>query len=212
MNSLYGKFGQKSDEVLSEGIDSDIEYKTERIFDLDDKVWYLEIHFANYHKLVRQGTQEGYNSFPAIAAHVTDYARMHLWSLIKQAGIEEVYYTDTDSLYVTKTGYDRLQPWIDDNELGKLKLEKKSAYWHFFGCKDYIFKGKRVLKGIPKKSKRVGFRTFEYDLFPGIKTELRAGFLSDYTIVKTRKTLARKYDKGIIAPNGRVSPYVVAEF
>jgi len=212
LNSLYGKFGQKSDELLDEGTDNEIRYDSERILDLPTGEWLMMICLGNYYKLVKLKVNEGYNSFPAIAAHVTDYARLYLWQLMKTAGQDEVFYTDTDSLYTTAAGYENLKPYLDASELGKLKLEKQSAYWHFFGCKDYIFKGRKTLKGIPKMCKRVGFRTFEYDMFPGIKTELRQGISNNYTIMKMQKTLKREYDKGIIHPSGKVYPFLLAEF
>ncbi len=91
--------------------------------------------------------KNSYDSFVGIASFITSYARMKLIGLIKQAGRENCYYMDTDSLFVNEDGLRRLMPEIDPYELGKLKVEEfsdKSAFW---APKFYLFNDNLKCKG-----------------------------------------------------------------
>lgn len=212
MNSLYGKFGQKSDEVLSEVQLADETYEIERHYSVPDGKWYNIINIGTLQKVVREKVTEAFNSFPAIAAHVTDYARMYLWKLIVSAGTQEVYYVDTDSLYVTYRGYLNLKPHLDKYELGKLKLETSATYFKIYGPKDYIIGKKSVLKGVPQTATQLDKNTYECLLFPGLRRDLQKG-MSKYYHIETRiKHLKREYDKGVVGKSGRVTPFSLEEF
>lgn len=208
LNSLYGKFAQKMDKILLQGNTKDYQYKSELMLEHDSGKWCQYIQMGNYFKQVRLKSEESFNSFPAISAHVTDYARMYLWSLIQTAGQENVYYCDTDSLYTNKTGLDRLLPFMNKTRLGHFKLEKKASSMVIHGCKDYIFGSERVIKGVPKNAPEIQSGVFECTQFPGVKSELRGGMQENYSIQTVQKILKREYDKGNITDSGRVLPLV----
>jgi len=212
MNSLYGKFGQKSDEVLSEIQLTDETYEIERHYSVPQGKWYNVINIGTLQKIVREKTAEAFNSFPAIAAHVTDYARMYLWKLMVTAGTQEVYYVDTDSLYVSHKGYLNLKPYLDKFELGMLKLEASAKYFKIYGPKDYIIGKKTVLKGVPQTARQLDKNTYECTLFPGLRRDLQKGMTEFYHIETRIKHLKREYDKGIVGKNGRVTPFSLGEF
>lgn len=152
LNTLYGKFGQtnrhweKVDDADPTVIDLQHVYNAEL-----GKYEWLKIFggavFARNHK---EDDQEAFNSFPAVAAHVTGYARMLIWSIIETAGRENVYYTDTDSVFVNDDGAARLEAagMVDQKRLGALKLEKSGRLW-LNGCKDYmgVWEVKKIKRG-----------------------------------------------------------------
>jgi len=147
LNTLYGKFGQRNQNwrEIGEEANNGKEY-VEDFYDLEKDEWRMIYHFGG--KIwEREGFAEGYDSFVAIPAFVTAYARMYLWRLIKEAGYgDNVFYCDTDSLFVNQTGYDRLSIFMDDTKLGFLKLEA-AGNLTLNNVKDYVFKGKRKIKG-----------------------------------------------------------------
>jgi DNA polymerase elongation subunit (family B) len=131
LNSLYGKFGQKSNHWEKVGEADPTEVKLERIYDVDTKKFITVKIFGGgiFRKNdLEEGENESFYSFPAIASHVTSYARMLLWKYIETAGIENVYYTDTDSLFVNLEGYKNLEKanYLNEDTLGLLKLEYQS--------------------------------------------------------------------------------------
>jgi len=128
MNSLYGRMGLNRDreEVM-----------------IDDGR--LEAIIVEYSPDIRK-RGFGYNlirtpnylsssfSNVAIASFVTSYARIHMHKIYMQLG-EDLYYTDTDSVFTTremKTG----------NQLGEVKLEAEGDDACFILPKTYIMEGK----------------------------------------------------------------------
>jgi hypothetical protein len=108
LNSCYGKFGQvtKDKEQLiiddgRSGIVPDIE------IDCDDG---RKIGLAREKTDIRAFTNVG------IAAYVTAYSRIAMHKLYLKAGEEHLYYTDTDSIFVTKK-------FKHGKNLGELDLE-----------------------------------------------------------------------------------------
>jgi hypothetical protein len=81
--------------------------------------------------------EESQISFPAIAAHVTSYARLILWGVISWCQEHKVkyYYCDTDSIFIDG---ELPEQFVSDKELGKLKVEKVFPYGvDFINLKNY---------------------------------------------------------------------------
>lgn len=209
MNSLYGKFGQKSDTWLRVG-DAPIDL-IQLIKVVDGETGEATTHKIFGGSEFKQiDEEESYNSFPAIAAHVTGYSRMLLASYFQAVGWENVYYCDTDSLFTNKTGHQRLTQYIDPTRLGSLKLEKESQEVKILCPKDYQF-GKDVkTKGVRKDSKKVNDNTWETTVWPKLASFINTGKLTGYRNLKRLKTLRRIYTKGWVLPGGRVLPLTLA--
>lgn len=206
MNSLYGKTGQRG--FKFEG--------TEWIEDLEARTWDeiiretgQVIHHRQMGGLVQHSSLEGEapDSFPAIAAHVTAYARMLLWDLIQRAGERQVLYVDTDSLLCTELGMRRLKTLIDPKTLGKLKLEGAFNSVEIHTCKDYRMGNKRKTKGVKKSAVRVGHNQYRQDRWTNLLGMIRHGDLDKVFTERYSKTLSRTYDKGYVLPSGWVRPW-----
>ena len=206
LNSLYGKFGQRShawDDVRAATEDDPPEWLQQ--FSPGDPVARYRVRMGRVQMKTRP--DESRDSFPAIAAHVTAYGRMLLWELIKQAGRENVFYCDTDSLVVNTDGFNRLKYRIDDKRLGCLKLEDTATTAEFNCPKDYRFGDTVRMKGIrrdaveiePATFKQQQFRSWDYHMSQGDE-----GFIDIQTI---RKHLNRIYGKGSVGDDGKVTPY-----
>ncbi|GAI37610.1 unnamed protein product, partial [marine sediment metagenome] len=157
------------------------------------------------------GYGECFNSFPAIAAEVSAYARMYLYKLMKQAGFENVFYCDTDSLIINEVGLCKLENQIDATNLGSLKVVSSSTNVVIRGLKDYSTATKQVIKGIRKNAVEIRDGVYEQEIWPSFKGLLRSGQTDTYTIKKTTKVLYRKYTKGHVSPDGFVSPFALGE-
>ncbi|MCJ7817683.1 MAG: hypothetical protein MUP60_02430, partial [Candidatus Thorarchaeota archaeon] len=136
LNSLYGKFGQRA---FSKCVEVDDPELTKEIFDemndcgtnmmdyLDHKVTRYKRNGNKLYRLDESLDTLAYDSCPVVSSTVTAMARNLLWSMIQKAEIPNVLYMDTDSLFVTETGYDNLKSEISQTELGKLKGVKRNA-------------------------------------------------------------------------------------
>jgi len=207
LNSLYGKFGQRVDVIIRE---EDIDFNVinrEVIIDADTGERCVKFSLFGKEFYVKRKADLGYNAFVGIAAHVTDYGRNYISYLRRLAGVENVYYMDTDSLFVNKKGYEKLKSFIGE-ELGKLKVEKVINNLIINGLKDYIADSEVKRKGIRKDAIQLADSLFEQVQFPKFWTDVSNGIDKPYATIKIQKELKRDYNKGIVTDSGKITPYV----
>jgi len=208
LNGLYGKFGQKSEsfEAIGEA-ESGIFEVTEEVH-LPTKTM-REVYIHGGEKWIKKQASESFNSFPAIASHVTGNARMELWKYVEQAGKHNVFYMDTDSLLVNQEGSNRLARECHRTNLGCLDLEFKCRNAVIYGPKDYIFGDKVRHKGVSKRAKEVKPNTFQQPIFLKFRSHIREG-VSDHALVdNVEKHLKREYLKGVVMADGSVKPFLL---
>jgi hypothetical protein len=211
LNSLYGKFGQTVrerelvdiktlDTILSnEESDNDDGISISTISKVGDKYLVLK-----QHKLSR-------DSFPAIASLVTAYARCYLMKLILQAGEDNVYYCDTDSLIVNESGYNNLKEYINANELGKLKLEDEAEEIEIVAPKWYNMGDKTVHKGVRKDAVQINNNTYKQQKWLKTLSLWKGGMFNAVYVQNYYVKHDGKYDKGIVLSDGRIERYMVNE-
>lgn len=209
LNSLYGKFGQRNEVFEKVGEDREYPDGIERFFDLDLEKWITRRSVAGVIE-ESAGVQEGWNTFVAIAAHITADARLRLWDLIQLAGRENVFYCDTDSIFTNDKGLRRCKDEIEKGVLGKLGLKGSSDRLIIRAPKDYKFGDDEVIKGIRSDAEHLPDGRFRQVRFEGFAGALRRGRLDRMIISSVHKSLNREYKKGILQNDGTVIPLVMA--
>lgn len=209
MNSLYGKFGQRAgtEEVIGECDPALFRVETE--LDLATGKRY-RWRYIGGKILCRDEAGESRYSHPAIAAHVTAFARCLLWSLMETAHIENVFYMDTDSLHVSAAGLTLLRPHIDANRLGALKVEKTIDTAIYYGPKDYELDGVRVIKGVRTSATELDVGVYSQAQWVSIKGATVAEHRGAPIVRQITKRFTRTYRKGRVGPHNRVSPLRLA--
>ena len=205
LNSLYGKFGQLG--RVYEEIDTTDpdEVKVWTEYDVETKTVHRMRSFGGVVQELTS-TGESFNSHPAIASHVAAYGRMELWRLINLAGLNNVYYADTDSITVNSRGMNNIPDAYISSELGYLKVEAHFRKLTIYGAKDYVFGSKTRIKGIRSKAVCIAPGHYRQERFSKFKTMLRAGDINTMTIHNQDKHLKRIYTKGTVTDSGRVVP------
>lgn len=205
MNSLFGKFGQRGrhyvpvDKIDSEDTRAWVE------LDADTGRVYRFRQFGGMLQML-DDTQESHDSFPAIAAHVTAYARMLLWRIMQRAGSKHYYYIDTDSILVDDIGYKRLQNMCNENKLGALKLVARYRNAHIRAPKDYRFGADEKIKGVKRRAVRIDAQTYAQDQFSSLVGLVRRGDLSAPIVTRITKKLRRIYTKATVNADGSCTP------
>jgi len=210
MNSLYGKFGQRgmvweeSSRTEDESSKAWVEY---------DVVTGRIKHCRQLAGLVQTKCEDGEarESFPAIAAYVTSYARLSLANLIGRVGMENTLYCDTDGLFVIEEGYHRVRGSLSDEYLCAPKLEHTAPYVILLGLKDYDLGGRVKVKGVRRTAHWLSETEVLQEQWSGLKGQLSRGDLDNATTRKVKKTLSREYRKGRFLRSGRVAPIVLDE-
>jgi hypothetical protein len=206
--SLYGKFGQRG--IIWES-DSWIDDLTTKAWDVVSFKTGVITKYRQLGGLVQQQhtEAEGRDSHPAIAAHVTAYARVMLWNILERAGRENVYYCDTDCVVVNAEGRDRLNAMIDPDALGMLKVEGEYEEIELRGPKDYRLGDSVKIKGVKKNALWLAPNIAQQEQWSSLKGWLNKGSTGGPTTTTIQKELKRIYKKGTVSKNGTVQPFVL---
>lgn len=205
LNSLYGKFGQTVSnftpfcEVCEElkDVKAIIDTKTGKpinLYQFGDTLWKEE-----------KGSETS-ESIPGIAAHITANTRLYLHNLRLIAGIKHCYYSDTDSLIVDETGLKNLEPYLSQEKIGGLKIEAYAESVEIKAPKTYRFGDDWKRKGIPASSEHVAENTWQFDMFPSLRTLARKPLKIPYWTRRTLRTLTYKVYDGIVTETGWIVP------
>lgn len=203
LNSLYGKFGQRACEMKVVGKCEPNEFRVENCINADSHERFELIYFCG---LIyrREFIGESYDSFVAIAAHVTSYARIKLLELMLKTRFDNIMYCDTDSLFINRTGLDNLKSVIEPKTLGMLKIEDQTNCFVIHNCKDYSFGDSIKIKGIKKDAEMIDESTFRQDHWLSMKGLLNSEQAFGYKRISTIKHLNRWYTKGFTTLDGYV--------
>jgi len=205
-NSLYGKFGERNVETFKYDDDAADDYWRDEVIDgVEGGVWIetrlLGIYMMQHYK------GETPHSAPAIAAHITDNARMELWSLIQQIGRDRVLYCDTDSVIVREDVLDDITWPVSPVEAGALKIQGRCSELIIDGAKNYRTDAQRHIKGIPGAAKEVAPGVFEYMHFKRMCMCLRERRCTGVPVETHHRRLVAPYLKGTVTSSGQVEPY-----
>jgi hypothetical protein len=209
MNSLYGKFGQRSGNEEIIGDCDPALFRVETELDLETGKRYRWRYIGG--KILCRGEEsESRYSHPAIAAHVTAYARCLLWELITVAGIENVHYMDTDSLHINAVALSRLASYLHSNRLGALKVEKTIDTAIYYGPKDYELDRKRIIKGVRADALTLDVGVFAQPQWVSLRGATMVEHSGAPLMRNVVKRFSRVYRKGNIGANNRTEPLRLA--
>lgn len=206
LNSLYGKFGQAYKRWEPIDLDPTGTPHTRFYFDMDEgkRVYIMELNDKVYKADIKT---ESRDSFPAIAAHVTAYARLVLYNTLQFVGRENVYYGDTDSLLINDYGYQKISGLLDSTVLGCWSLDGAYDKIEIRGNKDYTMGDKVKIKGVRPNATIVRPNTYKQLQFGSLKGVIRSTDLTAPIIKYTTKHLRRQYKKGHVLRSGDVIPF-----
>ena len=210
LNTLYGKFGQKSTSWSPVERERSDHYRAWDEYDCDTGEFR---RFRTIGDTVYRETEprDAHFAIPSIAAFVTSYARQRLRWLIEKAGWQHVYYVDTDSLLVDSDGLSALTHLVDATQLGRLKIVDEGSDVHIHGLKNYSIDGRRKASGLKRDSVLLPDGSFSTQDFWGITHNWSAGITEGVVVHHYVKSLAPRYSKGIVGENGAVSPLVLSD-
>lgn len=152
------------------------------------------------------GDRDGHESFPAVTAWINSLGRVRLMKLLGIAGLDNVYYYDTDSIWTNRYGLRQLRMAgeIDQDQLGKLKIVSEYDKVEFIRQKWYIADGREVKSGVNG--------TLPVKRSPPLNVEISSGNSPRSIEVKETVRNCTKYVHGVVQGNGRVGPIHVNDW
>lgn len=209
--SFYGKWGQSGGtwETIDEVNNSEIRSWT----NIDRQTGEVT-EFRQFSGIVQQlmVEQESSESVPSIAACITANARMVLWMLMEEAGLENVLYVDTDSILCNANGLHAVRRYVLPDDLGGLRLEGGYREVFIRASKDYVFGDRVRRKGVSGSSHVITDTQFDQENTKSLAAMFRDGDMSKSYSRRVRKTLTHSYNKGVVSACGRVTPIRLQEW
>lgn len=155
-----------------------------------------------------------YHAMPAIACWVTSQCRLWLWQLMQLAGLQHVYYCDTDGLIVDEQGYRAIMGIDDESDHGLYRLSQRWSTDHceIRGYRYYVRDGIVTCAGYPHSAGQDAGDGQHYWHTASI-TECARGQAQPSTVSELRSySRSDAYRGGAVGADGRVYPTVLAEW
>jgi hypothetical protein len=148
-------------------------------------------------------------SFPAISAWIYAEGRARLWEAMLVAGRDNVYYTHTDSLFVSESGYWNLfvNDMIGGGRPGKLRLTAALDWIEILGVSHYRTPGWTVCSGVVGSGRAAmgdAAKRWYAESVGSALGEHRPPRPVEY---RGAKETVRPYRHGVRGADGRVSPW-----
>lgn len=213
MNSLAGKFGQRSPRwEFTNFPDAPVHWGTFPVLDVDMQRMKIYRAIAGYVQ-EQQVTTEGLDSMPALEAFVNAHGRAYMRMLRKAADERNVLYQSTDTLHVTDEGRERLKPWLEtyQGELGKLRVEGVHQSAIYRGPHDYTLDGVHTVAGLAfdaQFDERGRYSQWQEQTLKTILTHEPGGFLR---LNQVTHQLGNFHPHGVLHEDGEVTPPLVLE-
>lgn len=211
LNSLYGKFAQKSPRwVDAPEISADVDYGEFLHLPIGETKFRVYRSVAGYVQR-REESKDGKNSFCAISAFVTSNAREYMRRVREICPFQSIYYQHTDSLICNAEAYARIKrAGLIGDKIGQFReFQESSSYAEFFGPGDYILGNREVQSGTKANAIKQGHDTIEQDEFNGLNYQIVHGPREG--VIGQRVTIRRNPDRWKLhsETNGWVEPYKV---
>ncbi len=211
MNSLYGKFAQKSHQWELD-TETQAPYPVGYFYSRNEATGErVEFRSIGWEVQRHQKPQESFDSFPAISAYVTSYGRVKLHKWIAIAGPRNVYYVDTDCLHTNAAGYQALVKAgeVSPGEMGKLKLAGKHETAIYRGPKNYRLDDKDVIAGLQKSAKQLSENTYEQKIWTSLAAILEKREFGYIAVEKRSFHCVNEPCQGRVTDDGIVHPPVL---
>jgi DNA polymerase family B len=210
-NALHGKFGQRSSHwTIRQGYDTCRQWGQWVTIDADTgKIKRYRAVAGIVQECQDRG--ESKQSFPALPAFVSSYARESIRRLINVAGVENVYYCCVDGLHVTQEGMDLLiiDGAVHQNLPGKLRLCEVAESATYNGIGHYYLDGIRHVAGIPDRAVERIDGLWEWPRFTSLGDILAHGPDEGIQIHSSCVRLSSLYRHGVCGAQNSVRPYEI---
>lgn len=153
---------------------------------------------------------EAHDSMPALAAWICSVARVRLWNWMEIAGRDNVYYCDTDSLFVSKLGRDRLlaSGQLNAGRMGSLRDVACHDWCDFSGIKYYRTPKGLVCAGVSNHWLQQTENGYRYWSPEKVVDSVAHAHAPDARLLPYTVPLERPYRHGIVHNDGRITPFV----
>ncbi len=208
LNSLQGKFGAKAHQWIDRSTAVAPIAWGRYCFEEPWGGHVTQYRSIGWHVQEKQEGGEARDSFVSIPAAICSNGRDYMRRLREVAGQGNTLYQHTDSMHVTREGYDILlrNGYIDQHSLGKLKLVEVMRYGEYRGINNYSINGRDIVSGLKGDSKPIEERVYRTTQFASL-ARIVAAKPPDGILVRTgRFEIPTGDTSGAVSAGGTVYP------
>jgi hypothetical protein len=160
-----------------------------------------------------EAKREHPSSVPIVSASIASAGRWIMSIRRRLLAGDGVYYGDTDSIHTSEAGYRRLQDdgFIDQTEVGKMRLVKVGKYARYVGQKYYKVDADWVHAGIGRTARNVATDVFSFPMFTGVADAIKTNPPGEVQVKEIQKRIAKIPLSGRLLPDGTVVPHEIRD-
>lgn len=132
------------------------------------------------------GLIEGKDSLPQITGWIMAECRMRLWHAMRAAGLDEIAHVDTDSLLVSRRGYEALRAACGAAWPDTWQVKGSARRVIVYGPRNYRWGKARKVAGVPRKAHEILPNVFDGEQWQSVSSGLTEGASSTVAIAQTR--------------------------
>lgn len=157
------------------------------------------------------GMAETENALPQLTGYITSMCRVRLWELMEVAGLENVFYTDTDSLIVNAEGRENLLARIALDGAYGLTEKQRIRHLELQGPRALTVDGVRRHSGVPRRARPTGSDEVVGEVWEGLGEALRHGRPDVVKVTERHFKIAGGDRRREWLPDGRTRALVLDE-
>ena len=182
--ALIGKMGSRVPQWTSDAIFEGTELELSK--EVDDRYGIGERLTIGGRSLVSFKKVYGDNAFPALMSRVVSECRMRLWQLMCVAGLQNVYYVDTDSLFTDRDGSDRLRAFVSTGGGWGVRIKQHHYKVTIHGPRQLVERSGPRVSGLPKSASRGAEGKFVAQMTEGFKQGAGSGHAGEVVSTERR--------------------------
>lgn len=190
--SLIGRFGMRYPIYEEAWHNERVDWRRELYLDLDlGRVSHL-MQFG-HSVYICTDTRASNDYLPQVMSAIMAECRVRLWRAMRVAGLENVVYCDTDSLFVTRPGDSRLRQALGTGELWPMRQKRYHDRLWIGGPRQVLSDGRPRVAGLPRGAVRLSKKTYEAEVWESFPVALEHGRI-DSVLVRRRRFRLRGRD------------------
>lgn len=170
--ALIGRFGLRYPllEEIGRVPSYDLAHRGVWDIDADKELTYLQLGQQLFEQTEKV---ESSDSIPAIMSYIMAASRVKLWQLMQTAGLENLYYVDTDGIICNRRAAKRIDAALADGAMPGLRLKGTYNGGSFRAPRNIDLGDERRVNGAPRKAERLTSGVYRGEVWESLPAALR---------------------------------------
>lgn len=170
--ALIGRFGLRYPllEEIGRVPSYDLSHRGVWDIDAEKELTYLQLGQQLFEQTEKV---ESSDSMPAVMSYIMAASRVKLWRLMQVAGMENLYYVDTDGIICNRRAAKRIDAELELGNLPGLRLKGTFAGGTFRAPRNIDLGEERRVNGAPRKAERLASGVYRGEVWESLPAALR---------------------------------------